>query len=89
MQIWEWMVQHYAQILTMAGDKYASRFPGTANQFCEPAQRIAVVEFFKDPSHRVSGTDRNLGLALERIDRCIRLRGDTEADLDRYLKVAR
>ena len=88
-QVWEWMVQHYSEVLGLIGEKYASRFPGMASRFCAPAQRAAVVEFFTDDAHRTSGTDRNLGLALERIDRCIRLRADTEAALDRYLKVTR
>jgi cytosol alanyl aminopeptidase len=87
-QLWEWMVQHYTEVLALLGDKHVSRFPRMASQFCAPAQRAAVVEFFKDEAHRASGTERNLRLALERIDRCIRLRGHTEAALDRYLNVA-
>ncbi|MGB0588158.1 MAG: M1 family metallopeptidase [Myxococcota bacterium] len=88
-QVWEWMVRHYAKVLELMGDKYVSRFPRMAQQFCAPAQRAAVVFFFKDEAHRASGTERNLGLALERIDRCIRLRNDTQEALDSYLKVTR
>ena len=84
---WEWMVQHYKELLTLLGDKYASRFPRLAQGFCTPAQREAVLTFFADPEHLTSGSERNLGLALERIERCIRLRSDTESALDRYLGV--
>ena len=88
-QVWEWMVQHYGKLLEVLGDKYAARFPSLAGGFCAPAQRAAVVAFFKDASHRTSGTERNLGLALERIDRCIRVRAESEAALDRYLGLKR
>jgi len=87
--VWEWAVRNYDAILKLLGDKYGSRFPSMASGFCAPPQRAEVVAFFEPEARRPSGTARNLGLALERIDRCIRLRRDTEAALDAYLRVKR
>ena len=73
----------------LLGDKYASRYPGLASGFCTKGQRDAVEAFFKPEARRPSGTERNLGLTLEGIDRCIRLRAETESALDAYLGVRR
>ncbi|MDP6946176.1 MAG: ERAP1-like C-terminal domain-containing protein, partial [Myxococcota bacterium] len=87
--VWDWMVRHYDDVLKLLGDKYASRFPSLASGFCAQGQRDQVAAFFEPEARRPSGTERNLGLALERIDRCIRLRSRTESAMDAYLGVKR
>ena len=87
--VWDWAVRNYDALLTLLGDKYASRVPGLASGFCEQGQRDAVAAFFEPEAKRPTGTERNLGLALERVARCIRLRARSESAVAAYLGIKR
>ncbi len=72
--VWAWFTEHYDALVERLGREAAPRLPSLAAGFCSAADRAKVAEFFADPKRAPEGTARNLGLALESIDRCIRLR---------------
>jgi alanyl aminopeptidase len=79
--LWAWFTEHYDAVITRLGEEAAPRMPSLAAGFCTAAERAKVAAFFADPKHAPEGTARNLGLALESIDRCIRLRERTASAL--------
>jgi hypothetical protein len=71
------------------GDSFLIHAPRFGSQFCSVESRQSLVEFFDDDTHRTDGTERNLALTLESIDRCIRLRKTFSENLMRYLSEVR
>ena len=67
-------------------DKDASGgWPRYAGALCSSADRVAVEAFWQPRVARYEGAARNLALALESIDACVRLRGREQAQADAYL----
>jgi hypothetical protein len=64
------------------------QLPRVAEGLCDEASRKRVVAFFEGVRDAPEGTDRNLGLALEEIEACTRLRARIAGDLARALGVA-
>ncbi len=82
---WTWMTQHYDEILRVTGPSAAPRLPWLGAGFCTEADRSRVAAWFDQPDHAPDGTARNLGLALEAVTRCIRLRKATRLPLGEWL----
>ena len=72
--LWAWATQNYDQLLKLLGDKRASSMPWTASGFCSEEGRKTAADFFAQPGKTTPATERNLSLALESVDRCIRLK---------------
>lgn len=84
--MWEWMTNHYDALLKVLGDKRAPSLPWTATGFCSAEGRQATADFFSDSARRPPGTDRNLSQALERIERCARLREAVRPEAEAFFK---
>ena len=72
--VWMWMTRNYDALAERMGDDYRARFPWVGNGFCTEQDAERVATFFADPDHAPDGTARNLGLVLENIRGCARLR---------------
>ncbi len=82
---WTWMTENYDAIVKVLGESAAPRLPWLGAGFCTPEDRARVEAYFADPARAPDGTARNLGLALEGIDRCVRLRAATRGPLAEWL----
>ncbi len=82
---WDWLVAHYEPLVGVLGPSAAPRLPWLGGGFCSSEDRQRVADFFADPAHAPSGTERNLGLVLENIDRCARLRDAIRGPLAEWL----
>ena len=71
---WDWFTANYDVIATKVGNKSIGDLPGIGTGFCSAEGREKVAAFFADPKHRTEGTERNLAVALESIDQCVRRR---------------
>ena len=83
---WTWMTAHYEALVTRIGEKSAPGLPFVGAGFCASDDRAAVDAFFRGLSAPVQGTERNLKLALEGIDRCVRSKTRHAADLEAWLR---
>ncbi len=86
--VWMWMTRNYDALAERMGDDYRARFPWVGNGFCTEQDAERVEAFFSDPAHAPDGTARNLGLVLENIRRCARLRGAIAEPLTAALQPA-
>ncbi|MCA9540789.1 MAG: ERAP1-like C-terminal domain-containing protein, partial [Myxococcales bacterium] len=82
---WAWLTSHYDALVAVVGDTARPRLPWMGGGFCTTQERAQVATFFGAPEHAPEGTERNLGLVLEGIDRCIRLRASLHDPLATWL----
>ncbi len=82
---WAWLEQHYDALVAKLGEKSAPRLPMAGSSLCTPEDRARVEAFFTAEGRSPSGTARNLGLALEEIDRCITLQARLGPGLKAWL----
>ena len=81
-------------VLDFALENYAvfeERLPGnglaalpTVARSCSRASAVRAIEFFADPDHQVSGTQRNLDRTTAAIESCAALREREISNADRY-----
>ena len=64
----------------------AGQLPNVAAGFCDAKRHREVGEFFAQLEDAPPGTDRNVRLALEDIERCFRAREVVQAPLGSYLR---
>lgn len=83
---WDWMTTHYEQLVERLGARSARYLPWMGAGFCDVAARAEVAAFFAEPARRPEGTERNLGMALESIDRCVRMRARARPATSRWLQ---
>lgn len=83
--VWMWMTRNYDALAERMGDDYRSRFPWVGNGFCTAQDGERVAAFFAEEERAPAGTARNLGLVLENIGRCARLRTAIAEPLTRQL----
>jgi aminopeptidase N/puromycin-sensitive aminopeptidase len=83
---WQWLTEHYDQLVQKLGTKTALGLPRMAGSFCSQEQLAEVKEFFAEHKGVPEGTERNLNLALEDIERCVRQREAIREPLKAYLK---
>ena len=83
---WIWMTENYDAIVKVLGKSAAPKLPWTGAGFCSAEDRARVAAWFDDPARAPDGTARNLGLTLEGIDRCVRMRAQTRAPLAEWLR---
>lgn len=86
--VWMWMTRNYDALAERMGDDYRARFPWVGNGFCTEQDAKRVADFFDDPGRAPNGTARNLGLVLENIRRCARLRATIAGPLTDALRPA-
>lgn len=82
---WGWATSRYDEIVKLMGEKTAPRLPWLAAGFCTESERAEVAAYFAKPEHQAQGSDRNIALTLEAIDRCIRVRARTMQGLKEAL----
>ncbi|MEZ4432686.1 MAG: M1 family metallopeptidase [bacterium] len=82
---WMWMTRNYHKLAERMGDSYRPRLPWVGAGFCTAEDAERVRGFFSEPAHAPEGTERNLGLVLEKITRCARLREGIGAGLTERL----
>ncbi len=83
---WQWLTEYYDQLVQKLGTKTALGLPRMASGFCSQEQLIEVKAFFAEHKGVPEGTERNLNLALEDIERCVRQREAIREPLGVYLK---
>ena len=71
-QAWDFIQEHWDQILRKAPPESGGRIIAATGTFCSVRQRQAVASFFA--AHPVEGAERTLRRSLEQIDDCVRLR---------------
>jgi alanyl aminopeptidase len=82
---WSWIERRYDDIVSKMGTNWAVKAPRAASPLCDPALRGRVVKFFEGAGRTPPGSERNLGLALERIDECLSDRARMKEPLGPYL----
>ena len=82
---WAWAKTNYDKILELIGEKYAARLPNFAGGMCSAEVIEDVKAFFAEEGHSTEGTDRNVGLVVESIDRCVKMVARHRAALDAKL----
>ncbi len=83
--VWMWMTRNYDKLAERMGESYRPRLPWVGAGFCTTEDAERVEQFFGDDAHAPEGTERNLGLVLEKIRRCARLRARVTAPLEARL----
>lgn len=82
--VWEWVTRNHDALVQRLGDLRAAQLPRLAAGLCTQSDRDAVEAFFRRrPSQ--PGRRRNLALALEDIERCIRARETLLPPMRRWL----
>jgi alanyl aminopeptidase len=84
-----WLEGHYDAVVEKLGEKSAPRLPGMGEGLCDAEGRARVAGFFAATARAPAGTERNLGLVLERIDSCIGRRAAWAEPLATWLTAAR
>jgi cytosol alanyl aminopeptidase len=82
---WMWMTRNYEALVSIIGDDYRPFLPWMGSGFCTDADRQRVERFFSEQSRSPAGTARNLGLVVENIARCSRLRASVRPHLSVWL----
>ena len=83
---WAWFETRYDEVMAKMGAHWAVRAPRVAYALCDPELRGRVVTFFEQGDRMPPGAERNLGLALERIDECLNDRARMQEPLRSYLR---
>lgn len=82
---WEWLRLRYDALVDKIGPMSVPRLPGLASGFCSEERSAEVRAFFTNAKRAPPGTARNLGLAVESIERCVRLRAAIREPLREWL----
>ena len=83
---WRWLTANYDAVVARIGDKSSPSLPFVGASFCDAVDRAAVEAFFAGPRGRVEGTERNLKLTLENIDRCMAFKKRHQAGAQAWLE---
>ncbi|WP_168210491.1 M1 family metallopeptidase [Persicimonas caeni] len=83
---WSWLEQNYDALVEKVGAKSATSLPWVGSAFCSKARKDQVEAFFSKEERKVKGMERNLGQALESIDRCVRYREYMAEDARAFLE---
>jgi aminopeptidase N/puromycin-sensitive aminopeptidase len=82
-QAWDFVRQHWDEVLRKAPEGSGGRIIGATGAFCSVAQRESVARFFA--GHPVEGAERMLRRSLQQIDDCVRLRKSEQPLLREWL----
>jgi aminopeptidase N/puromycin-sensitive aminopeptidase len=82
-QAWDFVRQHWDEVLRKAPEGSGGRIIGATGAFCSVAQRESVAQFFA--GHPVEGAERTLRRSLQQIDDCVRLRQSEQPLLRQWL----
>jgi len=82
---WAWLESRYAEIAGKLGPMTATRLPHAASGLCTREEGLRVHDFFASAPGVPSGTERNVRLVLEDIERCARMREAIQPGLARAL----
>jgi aminopeptidase N len=82
---WEFFKAHFTELMDKMGPGLGAGIPiHVASAFCDPQLRDDSQNFFKE--RKIPGTERDLANALERVNACIDLRNQQQANLSAFLK---
>ncbi|GAB4199554.1 MAG: M1 family metallopeptidase [Wenzhouxiangellaceae bacterium] len=82
---WDWLVEHFAAVRQRIPVRTQGRLAGVGSDFCSPAEREMLDNYFSPRIHELTGGPRTLANTLERIDLCIALRQAHENSLAEIL----
>ena len=80
---WQYMQANWDKVKAQMTPLSASTFVGSAGSFCSVERRDEVVSFYS--SHPVPSSERALRRAIDRINDCVELRANQEANLKTWL----
>ena len=83
---YDFVKQHYDQIIGRMPPDFGARLPSVARSFCDAEHRKDVEVFFSDKVSRSRGGPRALAQTLERMDLCIALRAAQQDSVTAFLK---
>ena len=82
---WSWLVRRYDELVEVLGEKSAPGLPSMGSGFCKREDAQRVNDFFSETAHAPEGTEHNLRLVVEGIERCVALREAATEPLRAYL----
>jgi alanyl aminopeptidase len=85
-QAWDFVKQHYQQIVARMPADYGARLVSIGRGFCDAQHRQDLEAFFKDKIGQSRGGPRILAQTLERLDLCIALRAAQQDSVTAFLK---
>jgi alanyl aminopeptidase len=85
-QAWDFVKQHYQQIVARMPADYGARLVSIGRGFCDVQHRQDLEAFFKDKVGQSRGGPRILAQTLERLDQCIALRAVQQDSVTAFLK---
>jgi hypothetical protein len=84
-RLYEWMTNNYDTILERIPPIYGSYMTYFAGG-CSDTRLASAREFFSDPAHQVSGTDKMLAKVTDQVNDCLNLREREGEAVSRYLR---
>jgi alanyl aminopeptidase len=85
-QAWDFVTQHYDQIVARMPADYGARLASIGRGFCDRQHRQELATFFEDKVGQSRGGPRILAQTLERMDLCIALRAAQQDSVNAFLK---
>src|ERR1017187_8264532 len=80
---WHFVRQHWPEIEKAGGPFASAQVVGATSVFCDTASRDQVTEFFS--AHKVAAAERTYKQSIERINNCVDLESQQEAQLASWL----
>ena len=80
---WHFVRQHWPEIEKAGGPFASAQVVGATSVFCDTASRDQVTEFFS--AHKVAAAERTYKQSIERINNCVDLKSQQEAQLASWL----
>jgi alanyl aminopeptidase len=86
--VWDFIKANYDAIVARLPREETQVIPYLASDFCDPAHRRDVGEFFRGRAQKLPGGSRRLAQTLETIDLCIASRVVQEPEVRKFLSSA-
>jgi aminopeptidase N/puromycin-sensitive aminopeptidase len=80
---WDFVRQHWSDVEKAGGPFASAQVVGSTSNFCDAGMRDQVTEFFN--AHKISAAERTYRQSIERINNCIDLKSQQEAQLASWL----
>ncbi len=72
--VYDWLKTYFGVMSTLLPQSVMASTPRVANGFCSKAQAEDVEAFFSEKTRNIAGAERQLAMALERINICIAIK---------------
>ena len=83
---WDFVKARYEALVARIGEKAAPGLPWYGSGFCTAEERLEVATFFSEARRMPQGSQRNLELTLQAIDRCKAARQRHAGGLEQWLE---